>query len=229
MKNLTNKQFLEGLRKLLACDPAVEWVKQHGGSAADCWHDCDNGSWMGWLIGYMKLYESPQKLSLCLADIIKPCSKILPEAGAAEKTLRLYATGKATIEKVNAAAEAAGKAAEAAGWAAGRATEAAGWAAGRAAEAAGWAALAAGRATEAAGWAAGRAAEAAGWAALAAGRAALAAGRATEAAGWAAEAASRATEAAGWAAEAAGKAASLRHSANVFRKHYPAPFAASQT
>jgi len=215
MKNLTNKQFLEGLRKLNACDPAVEWVKQHGGSAADCWHDCDNGSWMGWLIGYMKLYESPQKLSLCLADIIKPCSKILPEAGAAEKTLRLYATGKATIEKVNAAAEAAeaaGKAAEAvgraAGWAAGWAAGmAAGWAAGRAAEAAGRAAEAAGRA---AGWAAGMAE---GWAA----------GRAAEAASWAAEAASWAAEAAGTMAQAA-EAASLRHSANVFRKHYPVPF-----
>jgi len=222
MKNLTNKQFLEGLRKLLACDPAVEWVKQHGGSAADCWHDCDNGSWMGWLIGYMKLYESPQKLSLCLTDIIKPCSKLLLETKAAEKTLRLYATGKATIEKVNAAgraAEAAGRAAEAVGRAAGWA---AGWAAGRAA---GWAA---GRAAEAAG----RAAEAASWAAEAVGRAAgWAAGRAASmAASWAAEAVGWAAEAAGWAAEAAGRAAeaaeaaSLRHSANVFRKHYPAPF-----
>ena len=153
MKNLTNKQFLARLRKLNACNLAVEWVKQHGGSAADCWRDCDNGSWMGWLIGYMKLYESPQKLALCLADIIKPCSKLLPEAKVVEKTLRLYATGKATIEEVNAAAGAA-EAAEAAVWAAGRA-----------------------------------------------------AGRA-----------------AGWAAEAAGWADDLKRSANIFRKHYPAPF-----
>jgi hypothetical protein len=173
MKNLTNKQFLVRLRKLNACIPAVDWVEKHGGSAADCWSDCDDGSWMGWLIGYMKLFESPQKLALCLADIIEPCSKILPEVKTVEKTLRLYMTGEATIEQVKATGEAAGWAAEAASWAA------------RAAEAASWAA---------------RAAEAASWAAA-------------EAAGWAAEAAS-------WAA----RAADLKRSANVFRKHYPAPF-----
>jgi hypothetical protein len=202
MKNLTNKQFLVRLRKLNACIPAVDWVEKHGGSAADCWRDCDDGSWMGWLIGYMKLFESPQKLALCLADIIKPCSKILPEAKTVEKTLRLYMTGEATIEQVKATGEAAS-------WAAGEAVRAA-----RAARAAGAAeaAEAAGEAARAAGAAeAAEAAEAASWAARAAGWAAS----------WAARAAGWAARAAGWTA---GEIADLKRSANVFRKHYPSPF-----
>ena len=123
IKGMNNSQFVAALRNMNACCNAVEWASSHGGTPAELWHDCERGDWMGWIIGTCELHESPQKLAACLADVLAPIAKLLPSATTVEKTLRLYARGKATIEDVEAAGWAAG-------WAAGRAAEAAGRAAG---------------------------------------------------------------------------------------------------
>lgn len=37
---MDNKEFVEYLIKLGACHVAVLWVADHGGTADECWHDC---------------------------------------------------------------------------------------------------------------------------------------------------------------------------------------------
>lgn len=105
-----NEEFINLLAETGACNNATNWAHEHGGTPAELWRDCERGDWMGWILGNLELYESPQKLAACLADVIRKSAKLLPEAQTVEKTLRLYARGKATIEDV----EVAGRAAEAA-------------------------------------------------------------------------------------------------------------------
>ena len=46
---MQNKDFLKHLKHLGACQDAVTWVKEHGGTSAECWRDCERGDWMAWL------------------------------------------------------------------------------------------------------------------------------------------------------------------------------------
>ena len=149
IKEMSNAHFVNLLQENEACSTAVAWACEHGGTPTELWRDCERGDWMGWIIGKGALYEFPQKLAACLADVLRPISKFMPETAATEKNLQLYAMGNATIEDI-----------EATGWTIGQAADAAGRAAGRAADAAN-AADAAIEAAEAASWAAEAAVEAA--------------------------------------------------------------------
>ena len=139
IKEMSNAHFVNLLQENEACSTAVAWACEHGGTPTELWRDCERGDWMGWIIGKGALYEFPQKLAACLADVLRPISKFMPETAATEKNLQLYAMGNATIEDI-----------EATGWTIGQAADAAGRAAGRAAETASWAAKAASWAAEAA-------------------------------------------------------------------------------
>jgi hypothetical protein len=46
---ILNKLFLFHLWRAGACREAMLWVMLHGGTASECWRDCDRGDWMTWL------------------------------------------------------------------------------------------------------------------------------------------------------------------------------------
>lgn len=41
---------VEKLITMNACEKALAWAREHGGSEEDLWRDCQVGSWMGWLV-----------------------------------------------------------------------------------------------------------------------------------------------------------------------------------
>ena len=142
------------IRRLDPCPPAMAWAAGYTNPAL-AWAECQDGSWMLWLIGRCAGGpESPARRQLVLAAC--DCAALaLPQArdacvGSCIDTARRWARGEAFIEELRAAAEAvvAEAAAEAAAWATA-------WAARSAARSA-WATNAA--------WAAAEAAEAAAWA-----------------------------------------------------------------
>lgn len=52
---MDNKTFVRRLKELGACQEAIDWVKEHGGTAQECWRDCQRGDWMAWLAGTMDI------------------------------------------------------------------------------------------------------------------------------------------------------------------------------
>jgi immunity protein 5 of polymorphic toxin system len=169
---MTAETFRRLLKKLGACEEALEWSKDK--DLKTVWETCERGDWLLWLCGYMADkpgWPTRQQLVLAACACAETALKYVPEGELRPKqaidAARRWANGQCTIEEVREAAEAAAEAA----WAAAEAAaEAAAWAAARAAWAAeaAWAAWAAAEAA----WAAARAAEAAARAARAAARAA---------------------------------------------------------
>jgi hypothetical protein len=156
MKNVSNKVFLRSLRMIGACDEAVEWVKQHGGTTAELYRDCERGDWMNWIIVKMELVEK-RELVGALADIaalsLKYYEKQYPDDKRVRECIQMcrkYAKGKATDGELAAAASAAYAASAAAHAAANVAAYAAYAAAHAAAHAAAYAANAASLAANAA-------------------------------------------------------------------------------
>jgi hypothetical protein len=142
MKNVSNKVFLRSLRMIGACDEAVDWVKEHGGTTAELFRDCERGDWMNWYIVKCqeKLGVSKRQLVGALADIsalsLKYYEKQYPDDKRVWECIQMcrkYAKGKATDGELAAAANAAYAAAHAANaaYAAAYAANAAAYAAAR--------------------------------------------------------------------------------------------------
>ena len=166
----TRRTVSEILRSLDACDEAIAWARPYGTDGATAWAECDNPEWMLWLLG--KLSGEPgsperRKLVGCCADIAALVLPIFEVKFPGDSRVRdcievcrKYATGKATLVEVTAAAAATFMAAARAAMAAARAAFAAVDAAGnavatsRAAAGAAWAAADSARAAAGAAWAA---------------------------------------------------------------------------
>jgi hypothetical protein len=149
MKNVSNKVFLRSLRMIGACDEAVDWVKEHGGTTAELFRDCERGDWMNWYIVKCqdKLGVSKRQFVGALADIaalsLKYYEKQYPDDKRVRECIQMcrkYAKGKATDGELAAYADAAYAAANAAAYAS---ANAAAYAASAAASAAAYAASAA--------------------------------------------------------------------------------------
>lgn len=114
--------FIGELKKLDACEEAIEWLKEGDYETPQAaWDACTRSDWMLWLLG--KLSGKPgsakrRKFVLCTCECVRFMLKYVP-AGE-ERPLRAievaenWAQGKATIEDVRAAANAAYAAAYAA-------------------------------------------------------------------------------------------------------------------
>ena len=134
------------LAKLDACHEAREWAA--GKTLEQAWNECQRGDWMLWLAGMLDVDRKVLVRATCA------CARLaLPRVPAGErrplksiKTVEKWTRGKATIEDVRAAAEAALEATRAA-W---DAADVEAWTAGAAAWWAAWAAVCA--SAEAAAW-----------------------------------------------------------------------------
>ena len=129
----------EILRSLDACDDAIDWARPYGTDGATAWAECDNPEWMLWLLG--KLSGEPggperRKLVGCCADIAALVLPIFEVKFPGDSRVRdcievcrKYATGKATLVEVTAAAAATFMAAALAAADSARAAAGAAWAA----------------------------------------------------------------------------------------------------
>ena len=120
MKNVSNKVFLRQLKKVGACQEAVEWVFEHGGDAKELFRDCKRGDWMAWIIAKMELVTKREMVG-ALADIAALSLKYYEKEYPKDKnvrecinTCRRYAKGKATDKELEVAAYAAAHAVNAA-------------------------------------------------------------------------------------------------------------------
>ena len=117
---MDNKSFVTHLKKIKACEEAVEWVKSHGGTPAECWNDCERGDWMAWLAAKTKSITRRQlvgALADCAALSLKYYEAEYPDDKRVREcinTCRRYAKGEATDEELKEAANAANAAANAA-------------------------------------------------------------------------------------------------------------------
>ena len=218
-----DKKVILKLKKMGACKDAIEWAKSYPTKQA-AWDACERADYMLWLLGKLvKVQESPQHKKLvlvvcdCASTALKYTGKYRKVALSALRFARAWAKGKATIEQVKTAADAAAYAASASAAAAADAAYAVSDAAAYAASYA---------AADAAAYAASYADAAyAADAASASASAAAAADAAYDAAAYTASyAASAAADAAAYAASyaAADAAASAqRRLVKIVRKHYP--------
>jgi len=115
---LSNAEILDYLRSHDACDDAVTWVEEHGGSADELWYDCPRGDWMMWALSVRGIAETPETMALCMADILEPAASVLDGTSAVQKVLRLYSRGETDARDVEAVCGMADAAGQAAKWAA---------------------------------------------------------------------------------------------------------------
>jgi len=117
---MDNKKFVTHLKKIGACEEAVEWVKSHDGTSAECWQDCERGDWMAWLAAKTKSVTRRQlvgALADCAALSLKYYEAEYPDDKRVREcinTCRRYAKGEATDEELKEAAYTAHTAAYAA-------------------------------------------------------------------------------------------------------------------
>ena len=119
---MNNQKVIEKLNKMGACSDAVMWAKEHGGTSAELWRDCERGDWMGWYLGKSPKLRKSKAFFYSLAEIIEvQAVPIYAKFDKKEmalknvvKTLRDYADGKATKKDLKTAAYAAAYAANAA-------------------------------------------------------------------------------------------------------------------
>ena len=106
------KEFSNLLRRIGACSEAREWAK--GKDFAQVWEQCERGDWLLWLCGRMSDkdgWPTRQQVVLAACDCAETALKYV-KAGEdrprkAIETARLWAEGKATIQEVRTAADAA--------------------------------------------------------------------------------------------------------------------------
>lgn len=101
---MDNKAFVRRLKKLGACQEAIDWVKKHGGTARECWKDCDNVDWKEWLLNHDNLVASREKIDKYFKARNAAWAKYLKALSAAgAKYLKTWAkytkTCAATIRK----------------------------------------------------------------------------------------------------------------------------------
>ena len=123
---MTNLKRL--LTKLGACSEAVEWA--NGKELAEAWATCQRVDWMLWLVGKMEDRKGwpTRKQAVLLAclfaeDVLPMFEKKYPDDNRPRRAIeiaRLWCAGKATLDEIRAAWDAARDAARAAAWAAAR-------------------------------------------------------------------------------------------------------------
>ena len=109
------------LRRLSACDEAVEWARQFRSDRQKAWEECERADWMMWYLE--KKVESGQfdrkRLVLVLCESIRPEMKLIPENEtcpmAAIETAEAWARGEggvtlADVERASSACSAASSA-----------------------------------------------------------------------------------------------------------------------
>jgi len=110
---MENKAFVKKLNRLDACTEAVEYVKTHGGTSAECWQDCKRGDWMAWLAAKTPSITHRQlvgALADCAALSLQHYEAKYPDDKRVREcinTCRRYANGKATDKELRDAASAA--------------------------------------------------------------------------------------------------------------------------
>jgi len=107
------KKLVKKLKKLEACEEAIEWAKQHN-SMAQCWRECERGDWMLWFIGKLSgqpRSRSRKKLVLTACGCARLSLKYVPKGEnsplRAIQTAERYAQNEATLEEIRKAAYAA--------------------------------------------------------------------------------------------------------------------------
>lgn len=106
---MNNKSFVRELKRLDACEEAVEWVKSHGGNSTECWHDCERGDWMAWLAAKTPGITRRQlvgALADCTALSLKYYEAEYPDDKRVREcinTCRRYAKDKATDKELETA------------------------------------------------------------------------------------------------------------------------------
>ena len=106
------EQFENLLHELDACSLAVEWA--HGKTLHVVWNTCNRGDWLLWLAGKMadkKGWPTRKQLVLAACACAEQALKYVPKSEERPKKAiqiaRAWARGKATIEEVRNAADAA--------------------------------------------------------------------------------------------------------------------------
>src|SRR5665213_2960325 len=72
--------FKDQLKKLNACNPAVEWAGDRDAKTA--WKECKRGDWMLWLIDKANpeiTLAIRKKLVMCACEIVETSLKYLPK------------------------------------------------------------------------------------------------------------------------------------------------------
>ncbi len=101
------------LKKLRACDDAIEWVKSQK-NPVEAWQNCERGDWMLWLATSLNVND--RKLTLAKATCVKQVEHLLTDQRSKDALEGCfeYAKGKITREELNILATAAYYAAAAA-------------------------------------------------------------------------------------------------------------------
>jgi hypothetical protein len=106
---MNNKKFLTHLKRIGACNEAIDWVKEYGGTATECWNDCERGDWMAWLTAHdtKKFHITKRQLVGALADCAALSLKYYEAQYPHDKRVRecinicrRYAKGKATDKEL---------------------------------------------------------------------------------------------------------------------------------
>lgn len=111
------EEFKALLTQLHACQAAMEWAE--GKSLAETWKQCERGDWMLWLSGRMAGkdgWATRQEVVLAACDCAELVLSIFeakyPDDKRPRNTVemaRKWVVGKATLEEVRTAADAAAK------------------------------------------------------------------------------------------------------------------------
>src|SRR5271165_5649285 len=101
MRNLSNKSLIRLLRKLNACEPAVNWVGDRDLKTA--WEECPNIQWLLWFAGRSKKLPV-YKLVLAACACARISLKYVP-AGENRPRLAIeaaegWAAGRVSVETV---------------------------------------------------------------------------------------------------------------------------------
>ena len=114
------KTHIVKLKKLGACQEAVEWAKQFN-NIQEAWNNCKRGDWMLWLLGKQAgspRSKSRKELVLIACKCARLALKYIPKNEKrpliAIKTAEKWVKGKATLQEVRTNADAAAHAAHAA-------------------------------------------------------------------------------------------------------------------
>ena len=107
-----HKRWIDKLIRLHACSDAVSWCRTYD-SLDDAWQSCTRGDWMLWLLGRLSGSGSKARKQLVLTTC--ECARLaLSHVKTGEdrplkaiETTERWAIGKATIQEVRAAADAA--------------------------------------------------------------------------------------------------------------------------
>jgi hypothetical protein len=112
MTTTTMPRWLKDLRRLDACDEAIDWAKTQPGPDA-AWAACERGDWLAWYAG--RLSGEPESaarrpLVLCLCDVwrqLVPSERQRGPALACVEAAEQWARGEGTIVQLIQARDAA--------------------------------------------------------------------------------------------------------------------------